>query len=104
MKLCFVSVNGPREPYLLDEPRKRRYYIELILNSSHFVAVYIYTKVTINMLNEMQPHEVGDESTSVRNQYAYCGVTTCKNWISVFATESIPSLLYWNTVHCSNKR
>jgi hypothetical protein len=21
MKLCFVSVNGPREPYLLDEPR-----------------------------------------------------------------------------------
>jgi hypothetical protein len=20
MKLCFVSVNGPREPYLLDEP------------------------------------------------------------------------------------
>jgi predicted TIM-barrel enzyme len=21
MKLCFVSVNGPRETYLLDEPR-----------------------------------------------------------------------------------
>jgi hypothetical protein len=21
MKLCFVSVNGPREPYVLDEPR-----------------------------------------------------------------------------------
>jgi hypothetical protein len=21
MKFCFVSVNGPREPYLLDEPR-----------------------------------------------------------------------------------
>jgi hypothetical protein len=21
MKLCFVSVNGPREPYILDEPR-----------------------------------------------------------------------------------
>jgi hypothetical protein len=21
MKLCFVSVNGPREPYLLDEPQ-----------------------------------------------------------------------------------
>jgi hypothetical protein len=21
MKLCFVSVNDPREPYLLDEPR-----------------------------------------------------------------------------------
>jgi hypothetical protein len=21
MKLCFVSVNSPREPYLLDEPR-----------------------------------------------------------------------------------
>jgi hypothetical protein len=21
MKLCFVSVKGPREPYLLDEPR-----------------------------------------------------------------------------------
>jgi hypothetical protein len=21
MKLCFVSVNGPREPYLLDGPR-----------------------------------------------------------------------------------
>jgi hypothetical protein len=27
MKLCFVSVNGPREPYLLDEPRI--YYIHL---------------------------------------------------------------------------
>jgi hypothetical protein len=24
MKLCFVSVNGPREPYLLDEPRISR--------------------------------------------------------------------------------
>jgi hypothetical protein len=22
--LCFVSVNGPREPYLLDEPRTSR--------------------------------------------------------------------------------
>jgi hypothetical protein len=22
MKLCFVSVNSPREPYLLDEPRR----------------------------------------------------------------------------------
>jgi hypothetical protein len=21
MHLCFISVNGPREPYLLDEPR-----------------------------------------------------------------------------------
>jgi hypothetical protein len=25
MKLCFVSVNGPREPYLLDEPRTCKY-------------------------------------------------------------------------------
>jgi hypothetical protein len=24
MKLCFVSVNGPREPYILDEPRISR--------------------------------------------------------------------------------
>jgi hypothetical protein len=24
MKLCFVSVNGPRETYFVDEPRIRR--------------------------------------------------------------------------------
>jgi hypothetical protein len=24
MKLCFVSVNGPRETYLLDEPRTKK--------------------------------------------------------------------------------
>jgi hypothetical protein len=29
MKLCFVSVNGPREPYLLDETR-----IKLNVNSA----------------------------------------------------------------------
>jgi hypothetical protein len=23
MKLCFVSVNGPRETYFVDEPRRR---------------------------------------------------------------------------------
>jgi hypothetical protein len=26
MKLCFVSVNGPREPYLLDEPHILNYW------------------------------------------------------------------------------
>jgi hypothetical protein len=26
--LCFVSVNGPREPYLLDEPRISGQYPE----------------------------------------------------------------------------
>jgi hypothetical protein len=35
MKLCFVSVNGPREPYLLDKPR-----------------IYIYTNFIPNNAKE----------------------------------------------------
>jgi hypothetical protein len=30
MKLCFVSVNGPREPYLLDEHRVMPYSLAAV--------------------------------------------------------------------------
>jgi hypothetical protein len=39
MKLCFVSVNGPREPYLLDEPRT--YHMWLAFTSSTILLKYI---------------------------------------------------------------
>jgi hypothetical protein len=35
MKLCFVSVNGPREPYLLDKPR-----IKININGVSCSGVY----------------------------------------------------------------
>jgi hypothetical protein len=35
MKLCFVSVNGPREPYVLDELRTSQIELRLNLAEPH---------------------------------------------------------------------
>jgi hypothetical protein len=42
MKLCFVSVNGPREPYLLDEPR---------------ISVVVFSHIDINIPPDLRPNE-----------------------------------------------
>jgi hypothetical protein len=48
MKLCFVSVNGPREPYLLDEPRI----------SMRFLLVYYTTPYRLVALSGSDNNEV----------------------------------------------
>jgi hypothetical protein len=48
MKLCFVSVNGPREPYLLDEPR-----IKLPIPISD---LYQYSQTTQDALKQETAH------------------------------------------------
>jgi hypothetical protein len=46
MKLCFVSVNGPREPYLLDEPRISSEELEIT------AADYFIFMIVCGRLNE----------------------------------------------------
>jgi hypothetical protein len=61
MKLCFVSVNGPREPYLLDEPRMFRFLDDgqkiLFLFKFTALTTNIFTTQTQNLPNE-QGHKL----------------------------------------------
>jgi hypothetical protein len=58
MKLCFVSVNGPREPYLLDKPRiwlkhvplRDTYSNKLDALNGNSTQLYLATKNTYECL------------------------------------------------------
>jgi hypothetical protein len=49
MQLCFVSVNGPRETYFVDEPRIKK-DIETLIDTNKEVGVELNVKRTKYML------------------------------------------------------